>query len=125
MTEGLKESPTKYVIDIDVDPPSANTYYRNFRGRMVLSPKGRSFKKEMAKRCEGKPKILGPVIVRLKFRFRDKRKRDIDNYFKGILDAFKDRLFEDDSLITEIHATKEIGCNSNSGFTMEICEMTH
>jgi len=111
------------VFETDECPPSTNTYYRNFRGHMVLSQQGRCFKKAMAAKCAGMRKILGPIKVRLDLRFKDKRKRDLDNYFKAIFDAFKDVLYEDDVMIQEIHASKTIGCVSDPGFTLEIIQV--
>lgn len=117
---GDKETPCVVVDAKGKEPPSTNTYYRNFRGRMVLSPRGRLFKKEMAAMCEGMKKTEGPVRLRLDLRFRDRRRRDVDNYLKGILDAFKDRLFEDDSVVTEITVTKRSGCREDNGFVLRI-----
>lgn len=103
---GNGEEPTEHNLWFNVLPPSANTYYRNFRGHMVLSPKGREFKQEMAKRCAGLQQIRGPVSVSLVLKFADSRRRDLDNYFKAMLDAFKNILFEDDSLVMSIRAVK-------------------
>ena len=55
----------------------------------------------------------GKVSVEIIFQFKDRRKRDIDNHLKTILDAIKGHLFEDDSEIYEIRATKQIGCASD------------
>ena len=104
----------------DVDIPSNNTYYRNFRGHMTISPKGRSFKQEVSEKCRGCSKVLGPVVLSIEFRFRDKRRRDLDNYFKALFDACKDRLFEDDSEIVAIHSYKRIGCKDDAGVTVEV-----
>lgn len=120
--EEMSEHQDTIVFETSECPPSTNTYYRNFRGHMVLSKKGREFKKTIAESC-GKlkfTKIKGPIKVDLSIRFGDKRKRDLDNYFKAIFDALKDVLYEDDVMIEEIHATKQIGCKKDPGFTLEI-----
>jgi Holliday junction resolvase RusA-like endonuclease len=39
--------------------------------------------------------------------FKGKRRRDIDNYLKPLIDALKDQLFEDDSMIEELIVTKK------------------
>ena len=116
----MEENPTIFISD--VCPPSANTYYRNFRGRMVLSKQGRDFKKAMQERCSKLRlgKIKGQVRVGIDIRFKDKRRRDLDNHFKAIFDAFKNVLFDDDVEVGEIHSTRTFGCKENSGFTMEI-----
>lgn len=81
-------------------PPSMNTYWRNFRGRMVLSKAGRQFKiavqdyiieKNIPKFGDKKLKIT--MILRP----RDKRKVDIDNRIKAVLDSLEDAgVFDDD-----------------------------
>lgn len=103
---------TKHSLFFNTLPPSANTYYRNFHGHMVLSAKGREFKLEMQELCVGKTKIDGLVCVTLNVWFKDKRRRDLDNYFKAVLDAFKNILFEDDCMVAEIHASKVIDCKN-------------
>jgi Holliday junction resolvase RusA-like endonuclease len=110
------------IFESDVCPPSANTYYRNFRGRMVLSKQGREFKKCMHERCSKRQlgRVKGQVRVNIDIRFKDKRHRDLDNHFKAIFDAFKNVLFDDDVEVAEIHSTRTFGCKENPGFTMEI-----
>lgn len=81
-------------------PPSMNTYWRNFRGRTVLSKAGREFKiavqdyvieNNIPKFGERKLKIT--MILRP----RDKRKVDIDNRIKAVLDSLEDSgVFDDD-----------------------------
>jgi len=81
-------------------PPSMNTYWRNFRGRTVLSKAGRQFKiavqdyiieKNIPKFGDKKLKIT--MILRP----RDKRKIDIDNRIKAVLDSLQDAgVFDDD-----------------------------
>jgi crossover junction endodeoxyribonuclease RusA len=115
---------TQTSISADVAPPSGNTYYRKFHNHMVLSKKGREFKQNMQQRCKGMPKILGPVALNIKFKFKDARRRDIDNYFKALLDAFKDNLFEDDCMVRELVASKEISCKSGDGFDLVITKLS-
>jgi crossover junction endodeoxyribonuclease RusA len=77
-----------------------NTYWRNFRGRTVLSKAGRQFKiavqdyiieKNIPKFGDKKLKIT--MILRP----RDKRKIDIDNRIKAVLDSLQDAgVFDDD-----------------------------
>jgi len=112
------------LFESDVCPPSANTYYRNFRGHMVLSKQGREFKKQMQEKC-GKLKlgrIKGQVRVNIDMRFKDRRRRDLDNHFKAIFDALKNVLFDDDVEVGEIHSSRTFGCKEKAGFTMEIIE---
>ena len=87
-------------------PPSMNTYWRNFRGRTVLSKNGRQFKiavqdyiieKNIPKFGDKKLKIT--MILRP----RDKRKIDIDNRIKAVLDSLQDAgVFDDDFQVDHI-----------------------
>lgn len=68
-------------------PPSVNLCWRSFRGRAILSRRGREYRKAAIKACEGASKIEGPVSVKIYLYPPDKRRRDVDNYAKAILDA--------------------------------------
>jgi len=94
--------------------PSNNTYYRNFRGHMCLSPKGRQFKEMMQAYFEGKEQVVGPVCVYLVVNFKDRRIRDLDNYFKAVFDAIKGYLIEDDYQVVELWAEKNITVGQNN-----------
>jgi len=92
-------------------PPSANTYYRSLRkgklaGRVLISEKGRAY-------CEAVAAIVGNVnplgehlIVMVTLYPPDRRKRDIDNPIKPLLDSLtKSGLWLDDSQIKRIEIT--------------------
>ncbi|MEQ8353813.1 MAG: RusA family crossover junction endodeoxyribonuclease [Leptospiraceae bacterium] len=97
-------------ISLDLPyPPTVNTYWRKYRGKMVLSAKGRSYKE--AVRYPVLSKTRGHVfkdpdplrVIAILFP-PDRRKRDIDNSLKALLDALgNDVLYSDDSQISEIH----------------------
>ena len=98
-------------VFINNTPVSVNHAYRAYRGRVVLSAKAREFKQHVLD-ClpEDYIKIMGKVRLEVKFMFKDKRKRDIDNYLKVLLDSIKGVLFEDDDQIYELKVVKAIGC---------------
>lgn len=88
-------------------PVSTNTYYRNFRGRMVISAKGREFKAAVADIISdmgfngfGDARIGVTVILSR----GDKRSYDIDNFGgKSLLDALAGAgVFNNDSQIDEL-----------------------
>ena len=83
-----------------------NTYWRNFRGRTILSPKGREFKAAVADYVvEYKVPKLGDSKLRISMVLfpRDKRKIDIDNRIKCVLDALQDAgVFDDDFQVDEL-----------------------
>jgi len=87
-------------------PPSVNTYYRNFNGRMVLSAQGREYKNAVAEYLiESDVPKLGDAKLKITMvlRPRDKRKIDIDNRIKAVLDSLQDAgLFDDDYQVDEL-----------------------
>jgi len=87
-------------------PPSVNTYWRTFRGRMIISAKGREYR-ELVEHMFGylpmvEP-IEGAVCVDILAYRPDKRRRDLDNLFKAPLDALTYAgVWKDDSQITDL-----------------------
>ena len=92
---------------------SVNKYYRSWQGRVLISKDGREFKKEMELQLNNYEKVLGKIQLRLILHFKDKRKRDVDNYAKVLIDCLKNKLFEDDDQIYELYMQKHIGCGYN------------
>lgn len=83
-------------------PPQVNHYYTVVRGRKVLSSKGRQYKIDTAvKMLQAKvPRSLdGRLEVRIDAFPPDKRKRDLDNLLKPLLDGIQDYGMFDDSQI--------------------------
>lgn len=75
-------------------PPSVNTYWRNYKGRIVLSDKGRSYKNTVKEffDIDIKHTPFGKndeLKVFLDLYPGDKRRRDVDNYSKSVLDALE------------------------------------
>lgn len=81
--------------------PSMNTYWRNFRGRTVLSQAGRDYKLAVQEYVTvnnipsfGSSRLHAIITVFP----RDKRKIDLDNRLKGLFDALQDAgVYDDDS----------------------------
>lgn len=91
------------------NPVSVNSLYRNFRGRSILSQRGREIKEDygwqLRTQYRGEPLKL-PVEVDITLYYGDLRKRDIDNPLKVILDALKGIVFEDDSQVVDMYVHK-------------------
>jgi crossover junction endodeoxyribonuclease RusA len=92
-------------------PPSVNTYWRHLSkgplaGRTLISERGRDFRKAVAEtllveRIRKAPE--GNLAVTIEARMPDKRKRDLDNIPKAVLDALTHCGFwVDDSLIDDL-----------------------
>ncbi len=85
-----------------------NRACRSYRGRVILSAEASAFKETLS---QLKPQlgVLGRIQMEFTFTFPDKRKRDLDNYLKVLLDSMKHVFFEDDDQIYELTVTKVIG----------------
>ena len=87
-------------------PPSVNSYRTVYRGMMRLSKEGRVFKAAVADYVvEYRVPKLGDSKLRISMVLfpRDKRKIDIDNRIKCVLDALQDAgVFNDDFQVDEL-----------------------
>ncbi len=88
-------------------PPSVNRYWRHNRGRTHISKEGRDYRVAVADAVVSQrvPSFgVARVGVRLTCIPPDRRRRDLDNLTKGLLDALEDAgVFDDDSQIDEIN----------------------
>ena len=89
-------------------PPSVNHEWMKARGRIILTPKGRTYRayvagKILAMRAHGllpKEVLAGDLAVAMELYPPDRRRRDVDNYSKAVLDALTHaRLWRDDSQV--------------------------
>lgn len=84
-------------------PPTVNNYFTVARGRKILSSKGRQYKKDVALIARFKSPLQGRLDVAIHAYPPDKRKRDLDNLTKAILDALDDcGIYCDDSQIDKL-----------------------
>ena len=71
-------------------PPSVNTYWRTYQGRMIISAKGREYRKAAMDQVAlqgGAANYQGKLCVEIEAFRPDKRRRDLDNLLKATLDA--------------------------------------
>ena len=101
------------MIELPIMACSVNKYYRSWKGRVLISQDGREFKKQVQVHLDNYEKILGKVELKLILYFKDKRKRDVDNYAKVLIDCLKNKLFEDDDMIYKLYMEKHIGYGEN------------
>lgn len=83
-------------------PPSVNHYWRTWRGRVLISRKGREYRERVlvTLRLAGVKPISGPLAVHVELYPPDERKRDADNALKAINDSLQHGgAFLDDSQI--------------------------
>jgi crossover junction endodeoxyribonuclease RusA len=87
-------------------PPTVNTYWRRCGSRIVLSQTGRTYKDDVSMLClanrvkpyNGSARLSVSIMVYPP----DRRKRDIDNITKAVLDALIGHCYSDDSQIDDL-----------------------
>lgn len=92
-------------------PPSVNHYWRNIKGRTLISQKGRRYREEVdytivhGYGC-AEP-MVGPLFMRVQVFPPDRRKRDLANVEKALSDALEyARVFLDDNQIAKIELVR-------------------
>lgn len=87
-------------------PPTINSYYVKTRNGIFISTKGRKFRVDVAEAVVQQlpdVSITFKVLIEIVLYPPDKRKRDIDNCSKAILDSLtKCGLWDDDVLVDQL-----------------------
>lgn len=87
-------------------PPTANTYWRRNGGRYFISKRGQDYREYVSKVCypyQGLFVAEDRLRLRIKAYPPDKRKRDLDNLFKSVLDSIQHSgIYVDDSQIDKL-----------------------
>lgn len=87
-------------------PPSANRYWRSVDHRVIVSPEAQEYKRLVRYSTTGIRPFKGNVAVNVTV-FRPRKAGDLDNYLKVLLDALKGVLYDDDSVVVELHAFRD------------------
>lgn len=96
-------------------PPTVNTYWRQYQGRVLISAKGREYRKAVADQVliqRAAKHIDYAMRVEIEAFRPDRRRRDLDNLLKAILDSLTHAgVMEDDALIEDlrIYWADEVG----------------
>lgn len=90
-------------------PPSVNHYWRHYRGRTLISREGRTYRKDVCALLAPagasgsgprKPPSDGRIALFMDAFPPDRRRRDLDNLQKSVLDALEHAgVYKDDSQI--------------------------
>lgn len=90
-------------------PPSVNHYYRHVGPRVLISKAGRRYREvvvSILRSCAIKA-LNGEIELHLEAYPPDRRRRDLDNLMKCVLDAMQYAgAYQDDSQIVKISAEK-------------------
>jgi len=89
-------------------PPSVNTYWRHNRGRTHISTKGKMYRSDVIlavmMQLKGHVTLTDRLKVTITALMPDKRRRDLDNLPKAVLDSLQHAgVYEDDSQIDDLH----------------------
>jgi len=93
-------------------PPSVNHYYRRVGHRTLISREGRRFRRRVCSllAASGVKPLAGPLRVEVEVYPPDRRRRDIDNVQKALLDALEHGgAFHNDGQIVQLKIEKR-GC---------------
>ncbi len=96
------------VLEINLPwAPSINHYYIRTRNSFSLSQQGRNFRVAVSDLLRSCSLLEGKLSVQIKLFPPDRRKRDIDNPLKAILDALEHGgAYKDDSQIIYLTVSK-------------------
>jgi crossover junction endodeoxyribonuclease RusA len=106
-------------------PPSVNHYYRRVGHRTLISRKGRTFRHTVCARLAtlGLRRLKGPLRIEIEVYPPDRRRRDIDNVQKALLDALQHGgLYDDDSQIVKLDIEK-LGCVAGGRTIVRVSEV--
>ena len=94
------------MIEVELPfPPSVNHYYRHVGPRTLISREGRRFRERVTSvlAALGVRPLDGPLDVEVDVFPPDRRRRDIDNVQKALLDSLQHGgAYEDDSQIVRL-----------------------
>jgi len=96
-------------------PPTVNSYWRQYQGRVLISAKGREYRRAVADQVQiqhAAKHIDHAVRVTIEAFRPDRRRRDLDNLLKAVLDAMVHAgVMDDDALIEDlrIYWAKSVG----------------
>ena len=94
-------------IELKMMPPSVNHYWVRTKRGFFVSKEGQDFKKTIAIAAHNIKPFCGDVALKIEFVPSDRRKRDIDNIAKCVLDSLKGIVYEDDSQVVHLEMWKK------------------
>lgn len=97
-------------------PPSVNHYWRRCGDRFYIAKKGIYYRVEVEKLTNQYKYFFDPddsISMHIEAYPPDKRRRDLDNVLKSLLDSLQHaEVYNDDSQIDDLHITR---CKPNDG----------
>jgi len=102
-------------------PPTVNNYYTVWKGRKIISKKGKQFKADCSHWIHRLPDpMVGKLQLDISVCMPDKRRRDIDNLLKPIFDVLGQYgVYEDDSQIVDLRIRSVEGEKGSVNLTIK------
>jgi len=123
-TRQVNDTRAKVVLELPW-PPSMNNYWRHVGHKTMLSAAGRIYRHAVAGAVleqRAARHFAGRLSVIVQAYPPDRRRRDLDNMLKAVLDALEAAgVYEDDSQIDEL-LIRRMGVVPNGGITVYIWE---
>ena len=95
----------KYTLRLTTLPPSTNALWRVYRRKLRMSPVYRQFQEAVRSQLTCPLPLEGELGFQVRACPRDRRRRDLDNLFKSVLDTLgKNGAFGDDRQVSLIDA---------------------
>jgi crossover junction endodeoxyribonuclease RusA len=104
-------------------PPSINHYWRMARGRFYISDEGKLFRMRTASLWGQREKMDGKLAIDIRVFPPDRRRRDVDNVVKPLLDALQHAgAYNDDYQICNLHIERCEPEKNNGHVTVRLTE---
>lgn len=104
-------------------PPSINHYWRHTKNGHYISEEGKNYRQLVFFHClkhKGKFTKDDRLSVHIQAHPPDRRKRDLDNVLKSLLDALQHAgIYNDDCQIDRLSISRKIPLNGKVGITIE------
>lgn len=91
-------------------PPSVNSYWRRNGGRYFISARGKKFRATVVAQLRALhlPTLAGRLRLVINFYPPDRRRRDLDNMLKALLDALEHGgLYNDDNQVCRLEIERK------------------
>lgn len=113
----LTRKPSTHIDLLLPWPPSVNHYWGQVGNRRFIGKKGKEFRQHVLQSCldMGVAPLEGRLAVHVSLNPPDRRKRDIDNILKALLDACEHAgCYASDSQIDELHIIRQTNIQGGS-----------